>query len=151
MKTLGVGAAFPDPAFNGMPDNSGLDIDLMTEVAKVLGVTVEFVRYEGPDFNGIFDDINSGAYGCVAAGTTVTPEREKKAAFVAPHLISGQPLAVDTSRLPYVRSIDDLEGLTIGVSRATPASRSPTGSSPKAKPRASASTTSAPSAPRSTT
>jgi polar amino acid transport system substrate-binding protein len=115
MKTLRVGAAFPDPPFNGMPDNTGLDIDLMTEIAKALGATVEFIAYEGRDFNGIFDALNVGDYDCVAAGTTVTPEREKKAVFVPPYLISGQSLAVDTTRLPHVRSIDDLEGLTIGV------------------------------------
>jgi polar amino acid transport system substrate-binding protein len=45
----------------------------------------------------------------------VTPDREKKAAFVPPYLISGQSLAVDTTRLPSVKSIDDLAGLTIGV------------------------------------
>jgi polar amino acid transport system substrate-binding protein len=45
----------------------------------------------------------------------VTPECETSAAFVAPYLISGQSLAVDTSRLPHVRSIDDLAGLAIGV------------------------------------
>ena len=115
MATLRVGAAFPDPPFNGMPDNAGLDIDLMTAIAGVLGATVEFIGYEGRDFNGIFDALNSGDYDCVAAGTTVTPERETKAAFVAPYLISGQSLAVDTSRLPNVRSTDDIEGLTIGV------------------------------------
>jgi polar amino acid transport system substrate-binding protein len=115
MKTLRVGAAFPDPPFNGMPDNTGLDIDLMTEIAKALGATVEFIAYEGRDFNGIFDALNVGDYDCVAAGTTVTPDREKKAAFVPPYLISGQSLAVDTTRLPHVRSIDDLDGLTIGV------------------------------------
>ena len=32
-----------------------------------------------------------------------------------PYLISGQSLAVDTRRLPNVGSVDDLEGLTIGV------------------------------------
>ena len=115
MQTLRVGAAFPDPPFNGMPNDTGLDIDLMTAVAESLGATVEFVAYDGRDFNGIFDELNAGAYDCVTAGTTVTPEREKKAAFVAPYLISGQSLAVDTLRLPHVRSIDDLEGLTIGV------------------------------------
>jgi polar amino acid transport system substrate-binding protein len=115
MKTLSVGAAFPDPPFNGMPGNTGLDIDLMTEIAKVLGTDVEFIAYKGTDFNGIFDDLNAGAYDCVAAGTTVTPEREAKAAFAPPYVISGQSLAVDTSRLPDVRSVDDLDGLTIGV------------------------------------
>jgi polar amino acid transport system substrate-binding protein len=114
METLRVGAAFPDPPFNGMPDDGGLDIDLMTAIAKSLGAAVEFVPYTGTDFNGIFDALGS-AYDCVAAGTTVTPERETKAQFVAPYLISGQSLAVDTTRLPNVTSIDDLEGLTIGV------------------------------------
>jgi polar amino acid transport system substrate-binding protein len=114
-QTLKVGAAFPDPPFNGMPGKAGLDIDLMTAIAQSLGAAVEFVPYEGTDFNGIFDALNSGAYDCVAAGTTVTPERESKARFVAPYLISGQSLAVDTTLLPHVRSIDDLDGLTIGV------------------------------------
>jgi hypothetical protein len=47
--TLSVGAAFPDPPFNGMPDNTGLDIDLMTVIAESLGATVEFISYEGTD------------------------------------------------------------------------------------------------------
>jgi polar amino acid transport system substrate-binding protein len=118
MQTLRVGAAFPDPPFNGMPDG-GLDIDLMAEIAKKLGLGVEFVPFEGADFSGIFDALNSGDFGCVAAGTTVTPEREKKAAFAPPYLISGQSLAVDTRRLPAVHSIDDLEGLTIGVQQGS--------------------------------
>jgi polar amino acid transport system substrate-binding protein len=114
--TLKVGAAFPDPPFNSM-DGGGLDIDLMTAIADKLGVNVEFIPSDGPDFNGIFDALNAGAYDCVTSGTTVTPEREKKAAFVPPYLISGQSLAVDVNRLPRVRSIDDLDGLTIGAQR----------------------------------
>jgi polar amino acid transport system substrate-binding protein len=115
METLRVGAAFPDPPFNGMPNDTGLDIDLMTEIATALGAQAEFIAYEGADFNGIFDTLNSGAFDCVAAGTTVTPAREGTARFVPPYLISGQSLAVDTRRRPDVHSIDDLEGLTIGV------------------------------------
>jgi ABC-type amino acid transport substrate-binding protein len=114
METLRVGAAFPDPPFNGMSENTGLDIDLMTEIAEKLGASVEFIPYDGADFNGIFDALGS-AYDCVTAGTTVTSERKTKARFVPPYLISGQSLAVDTNRLPDVRSIDDLAGLTIGV------------------------------------
>ena len=114
MEILRVGAAFPDPPFNGLPNDTGLDIDLMTELAEKIGATVEFIPYEGKDFNGIFDGLGS-EYDCVTAGTTVTPEREKKARFVPPYLISGQSLAVDTRRLPQVTSVDDLEGLTIGV------------------------------------
>jgi ABC-type amino acid transport substrate-binding protein len=115
MESLRVGAAFPDPPFNGMPGNTGLDVELMTAIAESLGATIEFIPYEGTDFNGIFDALNAGVYDCVAAGTTVTPERETKALFVPPYLVSGQSLAVDTNRLPNVTSVDDLEGLTIGV------------------------------------
>lgn len=115
MQTLRVGAAYPDPPFNGMPDDGGLDIELMTAIAEKLGLAVEFVPYEGADFNGIFDGLTAKDFDCVAAGTTVTPEREKKADFVPPYLISGQSLAVDTRRLPRVHSVDDLGGLTIGV------------------------------------
>jgi ABC-type amino acid transport substrate-binding protein len=117
MTTLRVGAAFPDPPFNGVgdvPDDAGLDIDLMNAIAEKLGASAEFVPYEGSDFNGIFDGLGKD-YECVAAGTTVTPEREKKAQFLPPYLISGQSLAVDTKRLPHVTSVDDLAGLTIGV------------------------------------
>jgi ABC-type amino acid transport substrate-binding protein len=115
METLRVGAAYPDPPFNGMPDDGGLDIDLMTAIADKLNMGVEFVAYEGADFNGIFDALSAGSFDCVATGTSVTAEREKKAKFAPPYLISGQSLAVDTRRLPNVRSVDDLEGLTIGV------------------------------------
>jgi len=114
METLRVGAAFPDPPFNGMPGDSGLDIDLMEAIAEKLGATVEFITYYGADFNGIFDGLGAD-YDCVAAGTTVTAAREQRATFVPPYLISGQSLAVDSTRLPQVRSVDDLEGLTIGV------------------------------------
>lgn len=116
METLRVGVAEPDPPFNGMPDNGGLDIDLMHALSEKIGATVEFVSYDGADFDGIFDGLGS-SYDCVAAGTTVTPEREKKATFLPPYVIAGQALAVDTRRLPSVTSIDDLEGLTIGVQR----------------------------------
>lgn len=117
MATLRVGAAYPEPPFNGMPDDGGLDIDLMTAVAEKLGTGVEFVAFEGADFKGIFDALAAGDFDCVAAGTTVTAERETRAKFAPPYLISGQSIAVDTRRLPDVHSVDDLEGLTIGVQR----------------------------------
>jgi ABC-type amino acid transport substrate-binding protein len=97
-----------------MPDGGGLDVDLMHALGERLGATVEFVPYRGADFEGVFDGLGSD-YDCVAAGATVTPEREKAATFVPPYVISGQSLAVDTRRLPHVHSVSDLTGLTIGV------------------------------------
>jgi len=123
--TLRVGAASPDPPFNGAVGirlsgpavGGGLDIELMEAIGQVLGRDVEFVRYKGRDFNGVFDALDSGDFDCVTSGTTITGERALKAAFCDPYLISGQSLAVDTTRLPEVGSVDDLAGLTIGVQR----------------------------------
>jgi ABC-type amino acid transport substrate-binding protein len=117
MKLLRVGTALPDPPFNGMPDGRGLDIDLVDAIGGNLGVGIEMIPYEGWDFNGIFDELAAGSFDCVIAGITVTPERQRKAAFASPYLIAGQSLAVDTARHPTVRSIDDLDGLIIGVQR----------------------------------
>lgn len=114
MAILRVGVAYPDPPFNGVA-GGGLDIDLIHAAAAAMGMTVELVGYEGSDFNGIFDELTAGRYDCVIAGTTVTQERQRIAAFAPPYLISGQSLAVDTERLRTVRSIDDLAGGTIGV------------------------------------
>ncbi|CAN3128807.1 Solute-binding protein family 3/N-terminal domain-containing protein [Mycobacterium sp. smrl_JER01] len=119
MSVLRVGVAYPDPPFTAMPGQTGLDIDVMTALADALSEDVEFVPYDGADFEGIFDRLAAGDYDCVIAGITVTPERERKAAFLPPYLISGQALAVDTARLPEVRSVDDLAGRTIGVQRGT--------------------------------
>ena len=117
MSDLRVGVAYPDPPFNSMPGQSGLDIEVMTALAGALGERAEFAEYEGADFDGIFDRLSAGDYDCVIAGITVTPERERRAAFLPPYVISGQGLAVDTARLPHVRSVDDLSGLTLGVQR----------------------------------
>ncbi|MCV7060522.1 amino acid ABC transporter substrate-binding protein [Mycolicibacterium vaccae] len=116
-RALRVGVAYPEPPFNAMPGQSGLDIDVMTALAAAIAEEIEFVAYDGADFDGIFDRLAAGDYDCVIAGTTVTPERERKAAFLPPYLISGQGLAVDTARLPQVHSVDDLAGLTVGVQR----------------------------------
>ncbi len=117
MAVLTVGIASPDPPFNAMPGDTGLDIEVMRALAAELGDEVTFVGYDGADFGGIFDRLGTGEYDCVIAGTTVTPDRAAKAAFLPPYVISGQGLAVDTERLPRVRSVDDLAGLTIGVQR----------------------------------
>jgi ABC-type amino acid transport substrate-binding protein len=110
--------AYPDPPFNGMgQDRGGLDVDLISAIGAALGTAVGAVAYTGEDFDGIFEELAGGAYDCVVSGTSVTPDRQRRAAFAPPYVICGQSLAVDVARFPRVRSIDDLAGLTIGVRR----------------------------------
>jgi polar amino acid transport system substrate-binding protein len=115
--TLTVGAALPDPPFELMQGGkpAGFDIELTQLIAARLGRTSRLVRYDGSDFNGIFAGLATGAYHCVASGTTITPERQRLADFCNPYAVSGQSLVLDAGRHPDVRSTADLRGLTIGV------------------------------------
>lgn len=103
MEMLRVRLGIPAAPFAG--DHGGLDVDLIRALAEKLGTAVEFGAAEAQ-------------HDC-ATGTNVTPEREKKAPFLPPYVISGQALAVDTRRLPRVRSVDDLAGLTVGALRGS--------------------------------
>jgi polar amino acid transport system substrate-binding protein len=109
----------PDPPFELMTEQgpAGFDIALLQRIAAKLGREWQLVRYTGADFNGIFAGLESGAYDCIASGTTITPSREGIADFCAPYVFSGQSLVVDTSRHPDVHGINDLTGLVIGVQK----------------------------------
>jgi ABC-type amino acid transport substrate-binding protein len=115
--TLRVASAMPDPPFELMRDGAltGFDIELMQRLCADLGLKWEACRYEGADFNGIFDGLADGRWDCVASGTTITPQRQAKADFCRPYLVSGQSLACNVERTPGVRSIGDLEGKVVGV------------------------------------
>jgi polar amino acid transport system substrate-binding protein len=114
---LTVGAALPDPPFEFVGQNglAGFDITLMQRIAGKLDLTWRLARYDGADFNSIFAGLDSGAYDCVASGTTITSGRAMLADFCAPYAVSGQSLVVDTTQHPDVCSINNLAGLVIGV------------------------------------
>src|SRR5689334_21766455 len=103
-RALKVGAALPDPPFESMGADgpAGFDIALMQHIGRRLGRDWQLVRYQGGDFNGILAGLDSGAYDCIASGTTVTPEREPMADFCRPYVVSSQSLVVDAVRLPNV-------------------------------------------------
>ena len=115
--TLTVASAFPDPPFEVSEDgkDTGFDIELMRALCLTLGVEHQLVKFEGSDFNRIFDGLASGAYDAVISGTTITPEREAVARFTDPYLESGQSLVVNTKRTPTVTSVDDLAGQVVGI------------------------------------
>jgi ABC-type amino acid transport substrate-binding protein len=73
------------------------------------------VRYDGDDFNGIFEGLRSGMYDVVISGTTITPEREALVRFSRPYLTFNQGIAVNRARSPHVRSAADLGGYTLGI------------------------------------
>jgi polar amino acid transport system substrate-binding protein len=65
---------------------TGLEVDLATEVGKVLGRPVRFVDVP---WNGLFDELVSGRADVVMAGGTGSAERERRFAFAEPYLRTG--------------------------------------------------------------
>ena len=56
-RRLRVAGVYPDPPFDiGTEPPTGLDVDLVHALAAELGCAVEFQRYPGADFDGIFSD-----------------------------------------------------------------------------------------------
>ena len=115
--TLTVASAIPDPPFEMFVDRqpAGFDVELMQAVCADLGLVWRLRRYEGPDFNGIFAELDNGGCDCIASGTTVTPQRQLKADFCTPYLVSGQSLVCNVVRTPDIHGIDDLRGQVIAV------------------------------------
>jgi polar amino acid transport system substrate-binding protein len=115
---LRVASAFPDPPFEVEQDGmaGGFDVELMRAIAARLGLRYRTLRYTGDDFNGIFAGLD-GQYDAVISGTTITPERERRARFSAAYLEFNQGLVVDRERTPHARSTDDLHGQVVGIHR----------------------------------
>ena len=49
----------------------------MGALCAPLGLEHKVVKFEGSDFNRIFDGLASGAYDAVISGTTVTPDARR--------------------------------------------------------------------------
>jgi ABC-type amino acid transport substrate-binding protein len=112
---LKAASAFPDPPFEVEPD-TGFDAELMQKICAALSLKWQPVKYEGQDFNGIFDGLGRD-YDAVISGTTITPPREKVALFCAPYAEFNQGVAVSTARHPGIRSVAGLKGMTVGIQR----------------------------------
>ena len=94
----------------------GFDVDMIDLVAKKLGVKQAIVD---TPFEGIQsgEDLNARKCDIAAAAMTITPEREEKIAFSAPYFDANQALLVEKGS--GIKSLDDLEGKTLGVQSGT--------------------------------
>ena len=94
---------------------AGFDIELTKAIAADLGLEWRLVPYHGADFNGIFQGLAAKTVDCIASGATITPQREQVALFCEPYIRSGQSLVCNIEVTPHVRSIDNLQGMVLGV------------------------------------
>jgi polar amino acid transport system substrate-binding protein len=113
---LTVGSDIPYPPFEqGKPGNyTGFDIELMEAIAEKLGRKAEF---QDTSFETIFRDVAQGKFESVISAATITEEREKAVDFSNPYYLSEQAVLVKEGS--DVESLEDLEGMTVGVQQGT--------------------------------
>ena len=92
----------------------GFEIDLVNEVAKRAGKTVQI---ENIPFNGLFPAVQSNRIQIAVSSITITPKRLESLAFAQPYYDSDQSLSVlKTSKID---KLEDLGGKTVGVDTAS--------------------------------
>ncbi|MCC2309001.1 ABC transporter substrate-binding protein [Cellulomonas chengniuliangii] len=94
----------------------GLDLDVVGEVAKDLGVelSTKVAAFETMQSG---TDLDTGSCDVVASGMTITPEREAKLDFSEPYFDADQGLLVAAGS--GITGVDGLAGKTVAVQQAT--------------------------------
>jgi len=93
----------------------GFDIDLMKEIARAGGFTMEF---KNTAWDGIFAGLATGEYNAVMSSVTITDERKQTMDFSLPYINAGQILAVRTETRG-VTKLEDLKGKQVGAQIGT--------------------------------
>jgi polar amino acid transport system substrate-binding protein len=93
---------------------SGFDIDVATEVAKRLGVKVQFVT---PDWTLITAGSWSGRWDASVGSMTITAERQKVLDFSPPYYYT--PAQMTASKASGITTMDGLAGKTICAGAST--------------------------------
>jgi polar amino acid transport system substrate-binding protein len=95
----------------------GMDIDLATAMADLLGVDVEFDQVA--DFGGILGDLTTRRYDIIMSAISITPEREAEIDFVAYFGPVGTGILAPAGNPEGFAAIEDLCGKSVGAQAGT--------------------------------
>ncbi len=112
---MGTNAAFPPFEYKEASGFAGIDVELAEAIGKKLGKEVEIVDME---FDSLIPAVNSGKVDFVAAGMTVTPDREKQVDFTTDYYKATQVIIVQKDNTE-IATKDDLKGKAIGAQKGT--------------------------------
>jgi len=82
----------------------GLEPDLARLLANAMNVKVKFVT---KPFNELLPALQTGEVDMVLSGMTITPERNRKVAFVGPYFISGKAFLTKVKTIAYADEAKD--------------------------------------------
>ena len=107
--TLRVGMSGNQPPLNFKGKDGtlmGLEVDLATTVAGLMGVQLEIVQ---KPFGELLGALQNGEVDLVMSGMTITAERNLKVAFVGPYYLSGKSILTRSSALAQADETEDLD------------------------------------------
>jgi polar amino acid transport system substrate-binding protein len=85
-------------------DIFGLEPDLARLLAEAMDVKVKFVT---KPFNELLPALQTGEVDMVLSGMTITPERNRKVAFIGPYFISGKAFLTKSKTIAYADEAED--------------------------------------------
>jgi polar amino acid transport system substrate-binding protein len=85
-------------------DIFGLEADLARMLAEAMDVKVKFVT---KPFNELLPALQTGQVDMVLSGMTITPERNRKVAFIGPYFISGKAFLTKMKTIAYADEAAD--------------------------------------------
>jgi polar amino acid transport system substrate-binding protein len=116
---LSVGEEVGYPPFEDFAEDGvtpiGYDVDIITEVAKRLGLEVNIVNTA---WDGIFAGIDNN-YDVVCSACTITEERKESMLFSEPYIANYQAVILKAGNDKKIESFNDLDGMTVAVQKET--------------------------------
>ncbi|MBE9914241.1 transporter substrate-binding domain-containing protein [Paenibacillus donghaensis] len=110
-----MGTYAPYNFLNEKHEVDGFDADVAKEVAKRLGVKVEFITGE---FSGLIEGLQKDKYDALVSQVTITDDRKKTMDFSTPYVKNAVNVIVKSDNTA-IKSIDDFKGKKIGVGLGT--------------------------------
>lgn len=107
---VGTNPEFPPFEYIEQGKIVGFDIDLLNEVAKIIGKKVEFKNMA---FDSLLIAMQTGKINCIISGMTATDERRKHVNFSTPYFSSKQSVIVQADS--DIKNFEDLNNRKIGV------------------------------------
>jgi polar amino acid transport system substrate-binding protein len=90
----------------------GYEVQLAEALASAMGVELQIV--ETP-FGDLIPALESGEVDAVMSGLTITPERNRRVAFVGPYLVSGKSILTKSSTLAAASETEHIDQANIRV------------------------------------
>ncbi|WP_127575806.1 transporter substrate-binding domain-containing protein [Paenibacillus barengoltzii] len=121
IKTAGVikvglmGTYAPYNFLNENKEIDGFDADVAKEVAKRLGVKVEFAPQE---FSGLIPSLQAGKIDAIISQVTITDERKQQIDFTQPYITNEVKIIVKEDN-DSITKLEDFKGKNIGVGLGT--------------------------------